>query len=1479
MNGPQDDFHSVFRSESREGQSGLTDPAVAYRDSASSVAEDCLDEEEIAHPSDRGPRIDIQLSPAIIAGPMHGRFDIALTGLILAEQPVAAVSLIVDGEVRAFSLYGRPARSQQVFRLDLAQKKHLATDLTIFEVAARTGDGREDRAAFKIVADRSDPRLVRVIHGPVCLLPMPPKSIIPVLLYVELAAIDRHGVLHVSGWAAALTQLAAVHVLIGTKQVGSARLGGERDDIAATYPSYPNVRLSGFTLSVPLPEGAVPQSIGVEAIDLSGSVSHVVVPVELETVPPEASAPVASQDPGTSVQPACDPPRAVFMHCDEAILRTDGELLVSGWSVCATGVAAVEVRLDGELVGNADLGLARPDVAEEFAGIPQAHYAGFRFQHRVATPVARENQLAIVARNGLGDTRDLALTVVVTDKEPMSSQPGPAVPADPSEFQFQLDDPVVINDVVPDAVVGRMVIEGWALARSGVEAIDVFLDGCSLGQAYYGTPRRDVEAAFPDWRDSLRCGYIFHCPPGALENGTHTVQLQLRAKCGRIIESTFRIDVQQSHDSEDYATIRRHLSRAEIDLFQDILSRLASRPRFRLLLATEGPIDLVKLEITLRALAGQAYEDWQLLVVAGMEPADLLAAADRAGIAADRVVVVPADAWSDVLMSASVEGPIGHSAGLVGLVFPGDELGCDALAEIAIGQGLHPEAEFLYADEDRVSPSSQLREPFFKPAWSPDLLLSTNYIGRPWFATAGLLARTGITPGSLLAPQGDYAAVLRCTEIASHVHHLPKLLCRRDDARTPDPEAERRVLRGASVRRGIEAADLLPGCIPGTWRLKRSAPAEGKVSIIIPTCGAHGYVATCLETLRSRTAYRDFEIICIDNIPPELPEWKALIRERSDKVVDIAEAFNWSRFNNRAADQADGEYLLFLNDDIEIERAEWLDALLEHACRPEVGIVGPQLLYPNRKVQHAGIFLTTLGAGRHAFRFLAEDDPGYFGLALTQRNVIAVTGACMLMRREVFERIGRFDEAHDVVNNDVDCCLRSWQAGLSVVYTPHAQLIHHELASRAKIKDIYDTGHFAKQWQGLYATGDPYFSPRLTKFADEYRPDTEPARMICAGGPLFRMEEIKRILAVKLDHIGDLLTALPALRLLRRHFPTARICLLASGSARAFLAGEDCVDELIEFEFFHARSGLGEKALTEDDLRALGERLTPYRFDLAIDLRKQVETRHVLKYVPARWRAGYDHQGRFPWLDVALEWEGDNKLRRKQSHVSDGLLRLVDAVAAAGEGDRGVLPRPMGAEPALPVGLSAEARALFCRPVVAVHPGVGAVMRQWMPAYFASVADLLIEKNGVNVVLVGGPDEAELAEQVLESVVNRGSVVSVAGRTSLAELTALLGACALYLGNNSGPKHIAAALGVPTVGIHSGVVDAAEWGPIGPRAIAVQRNMVCSPCYLVKQEDCVRDMACLKRLEPAVVHQYCEMMLARAVVGVGVAGVPAERSK
>jgi GT2 family glycosyltransferase len=230
-----------------------------------------------------------------------------------------------------------------------------------------------------------------------------------------------------------------------------------------------------------------------------------------------------------------------------------------------------------------------------------------------------------------------------------------------------------------------------------------------------------------------------------------------------------------------------------------------------------------------------------------------------------------------------------------------------------------------------------------------------------------------------------------------------------------------------------------PGLVAGAYRVKRALPKNKLVSIIIPTCAAQGMIKTCIESLRRLTRYKKYEIVCIENIPPAHRKWRTWLKRNADRVVSTTEPYKWSRFNNLAAKAAKGEFLLFLNDDIEIIEPGWLDTLLGEAQRPEVGAVGPLLLYPDRRIQHAGLFLAAMGQGRHAFRYLAEDEPGYFGLARTQRNVIALTGACLMTRRETFARLGGFNEAHLVVNNDLDYCLRARREGLVSVYTPHSR--------------------------------------------------------------------------------------------------------------------------------------------------------------------------------------------------------------------------------------------------------------------------------------------------------------------------------------------------------------------------------------------------------------------------------------------------------
>jgi ADP-heptose:LPS heptosyltransferase len=426
------------------------------------------------------------------------------------------------------------------------------------------------------------------------------------------------------------------------------------------------------------------------------------------------------------------------------------------------------------------------------------------------------------------------------------------------------------------------------------------------------------------------------------------------------------------------------------------------------------------------------------------------------------------------------------------------------------------------------------------------------------------------------------------------------------------------------------------------------------------------------------------------------------------------------------------------------------------------------------------------------------------------------------------------------------------------VYTPHAKLIHHELVSRSQLDEHYDFAKFDQQWRDVIVKGDPYFNRNLSRDHESFTIEREGFDVVYAGQPLFAAASVRRILVVKLDHIGDCITALPAVRRLKSHFPEARISVLAAPGTHAIWNSEPAVDEAIEFSFFHARSGAGRVEVSVHELDALKARLAVKRFDLAIDLRKQPDTRHILECSGARILVGFDAAGGFPWLDVALEWDEDVPLRSKHGHVAFDLVALVEAVATRCAPDRGaLLTRPQG-ELALP---AAERRRLYAKPLICVHPAAGSAMRQWPPESFAELIRLFVDLRRFNVAIIGGNDEKELADRVLQLVARPGEVINLVGRLALAELPKVLADSVLFVGNNSGPHHWAAGLGVPTVGIHSGVVDAREWGPLGPQAVAVRRDMSCSPCFIEHAEDCPRKLACLKELAVADVYDACMSMI------------------
>jgi hypothetical protein len=769
-------------------------------------------------------QIEVDIDPTVSSGAIFDRFDLLLHGRAVSSTPVEEVALKLDDAVIGRVEYGAMDsavqgvlpedgnRTQYVFYLNVQMPRAEAQRKCACILAVRTSDGQIHEEAFDLAVEPSSAAPVTVLTGKTHPTAAYAHIRPPIVLYVERAALDDRGHVQVVGWAISRTAMIAIQAFVGEQKLAPAQLGQRRDDVGSTFPAYANARLAGFTLNSDIVAGSDQDisTVRVQAISRDGFTHEVVVPLEhvpnlatpepaqepTATGAPAAAYPaaagfqigtdlaalvgepviVAPPAPVVEQRPPPDPRREIRYFCDNMDLQPEGRLSAVGWAVCAVGISAVTVYLDGEAIGDAELGLLREDVGHEHRHIPMARYAGFRFVRHLPEVPAGEHEIRVVMRNGLDDEQQEVRTVQIERAEP----PPPPESSLPSQFRLEIDTPAIVSSVAVEPITGRLTIEGWALARSGVSGIEVMLDDLRLGDAHYGLARQDVGIAFPDWVDSLRSGFAFHCPPRALRDGEHVIQLNVRGRAGELLEYRFNITIRKSEEFDEGMSIRRRMTQVERDVAQDVLASLDYRPGFRLMLPLASLPDRDQLLATLASLRRQAYRDWRL---------DVLPSDATIGDAIRALIEQGADdlaARIDVLDAsdqASFGQPIGNpqtatQGRLIGFIGAGDELGCDALLQIAIASGLHRDADMLYADEVKLSPASREREPFFKPDFSPDLLLSTNYIGHPWFASTALLARSGVTPADLLA-RGEYDAVLRCTEQADSIHHVPRLLCAR----------------------------------------------------------------------------------------------------------------------------------------------------------------------------------------------------------------------------------------------------------------------------------------------------------------------------------------------------------------------------------------------------------------------------------------------------------------------------------------------------------------------------------------------------------------------------------------------------------------------------------------------------------------------------------------------------------------------------
>ena len=426
-------------------------------------------------------------------------------------------------------------------------------------------------------------------------------------------------------------------------------------------------------------------------------------------------------------------------------------------------------------------------------------------------------------------------------------------------------------------------------------------------------------------------------------------------------------------------------------------------------------------------------------------------------------------------------------------------------------------ADFVYTDEVTFEGDiDHLTVYHFKPDYTLDNLRSNNYICHLSVFKTSLLAKVGGGERAEYNGSQDYDLYLRLTEQAEKVVHIPHLLyywrssptsvASNISAKLYCLEAAVKALYAHYERVGVpvDAVTMIPNT-PGFYKTDYTITKPGRVSILIPTCDHIDDLETCIESIYDRTTYPDFEVILIENTsqdPETFRTYERMLKEHPDNLKVITwegKGFNYSALNNFGEKYATGEYILLLNNDTEVITPKWLEEMVMYAQQERVGCVGVKLLYPDDTIQHAGIGFGFLTLAGHMHKNFPAGHPGYMGRLVYAQDVYAVTAACLMVRKDVYEQVGGLDESFAVAFNDVDFCVRVREAGYTNIFTPFAQLYHYESKSRGldespekRKRFVSEVERFQKRWKAQLEAGDPCMNPNFDLMKEDFTFDIKP---------------------------------------------------------------------------------------------------------------------------------------------------------------------------------------------------------------------------------------------------------------------------------------------------------------------------------------------------------------------------------------------------
>ncbi|MSU48863.1 MAG: glycosyltransferase [Opitutus sp.] len=693
----------------------------------------------------------------------------------------------------------------------------------------------------------------------------------------------------------------------------------------------------------------------------------------------------------------------------------------------------------------------------------------------------------------------------------------PAAPATSAKLIGNIDYPQDWSNIAP-----TLNVRGWSLHRDKVplRAVRATLDGKSV-PAEFGAERLDVLDHFRDHPGASHCGWQVKADVPRF--GTHVLLIEAQDESGawhiavaRTVKRTADAAPPPPNTYGAWVAAYDTLTPDDADRIRAKLATLTKRPLISVLMPVYNTPEKW-LVAAIESVRRQLYDNWELCIAddASKTP-HVRKILERYQKKDQRIKVVFRETNGHISAASNSALALAHGEFLA-LLDHDDEIRPHALACVALELDAHPNADLLYSDEDKIDENGHRYDHYFKPDWNPDLFNVQNYVSHLGVYRTLLVREVG---GFRVGYEGsqDWDLAMRVIERTApgRIRHIPKILYHWRSvpgstamligAKNYATQAAEKVISEHFVRIGVEAK--ISPTKGSYWRVHYPVPSPApRVTLIIPTRNRLNVLQPCIESLLAKTTYPNFDILIVDNDSDD-PETLDYLARNSDFKFEISDSaapraairvarfpgeFNFSALNNFGVSQTNAPLVGLLNNDLEVIHGDWLDEMVSHALRPEIGCVGAKLYYPDDKIQHAGVILGIGGVAAHAWQTHPRGAAGQAHRNLLQQNFSAVTAACLVIRRAVYEEVGGLEaDQLKVAFNDVDFCLKVRAAGYRNFWTPYAELYHHESASRGKEDTLEKRDRFRSEVE--YMTGkwgdalvnDPAYNPNLTLTINDF---------------------------------------------------------------------------------------------------------------------------------------------------------------------------------------------------------------------------------------------------------------------------------------------------------------------------------------------------------------------------------------------------------